>query len=825
MTSELVGIDIVGPDGSGRERFDGHALPVVLGDDPGTNVRLKGAEGEFQVGYLDGRYFLQRGRNGEGLRLNGALVAGSTWLSAGDEIATGSARLFVEAVSPRLLLRSEARLAAGDTAPPELGNFAALSERSDSVEIQPVRFRIDPPPPRERAAKPQAATVITVALVAVLAILGWFAFTAKSVAIVVEPDPDEVSLPGTLFKFALGERVLLRRGTHRLMASKEGYVPLAAEFEVGSDSAQQVSYELEKLPGRVSIQTDPPSSAQVAIDGEPVGELPLGELSLAAGRHVLSLTAPRFVSVETEIEVVGLDTEQTVTVPLVPNWVPVRFESNPAGAEIFVDGEPVAVTPAVVEVDAGERLLEVRMRGFNAWRNETTVVPGQPTELEEIVLQEADGRVQLVSSPAAATVAVDGRVRGQTPVTVTLPPGKDHEIRLSKPGYRPVTRRLSVAADSGRRLVVEMQPEIGEVAIVTQPPGATLTVDGEPIGTAPRSVELPARAHRVVATLEGYSRAARTVTPRPGFPQELEIALEPLAQTGVGLLARRIVTPTGSDLLLVEPGQFTMGSSRREQGRRSNEILRRVELTRPYYLGANEVTNAEFRRFQADHSSGAIDGNSLDADEQPVVNVTYEQAVRYCNWLSLEEGLSPVYEESNAGWVAARPLRNGYRLPTEAEWAYAARYAGRSESGGVRFSWGDELPPPDRSGNLADVGARGVFAPTLVTYSDGFIVSAPAGSFPANPAGFRDLGGNVSEWIQDFYNVNPPAAGEVLKDPLGPETGRFHIVRGPSFRSASLADLRLAQRSYSAGARDDLGFRVARNAEPDSVSNTARAEP
>lgn len=825
MNSESVGIEIVGPDGIGQQSFDAEVLPVALGDGPGSDVRLSGAEGELQVGHLDGRYFLQRGRNGEGLRLNGALVTGSAWLSVGDEVATGSARLFVESTSPRLVLRSEARLAAGDTAPPEVGNFASLSERPESVEIQPVRFRIDPPPPRARTAKPQAATVITVALVAVLAILGWFAFTAKSVAIVVDPNPDEISLPGTLFKFALGDRVLLRKGTHRLTVNKAGYVPLTAEFEVGNDSAQEFGYTLEKLPGRVSIQTDPPTSAELTIDGETVGALPVGELSLAAGPHVLTLTAPRFVPVEKEIDVIGLDTEQAVTVPLVPNWVPVKFESQPAGAEIFVDGEQVALTPALVEVDAGERQFEVRLRGFNAWRNDVTIVPGEPTEIEEIVLEEADGRVRLVSSPAAATVAVDGRVRGQTPVTITLPPGKDHEIRLSKPGYRPVTRRLSVAADSGRRLVVEMQPEIGSVAIVTEPPGATLFIDDREIGSAPRSVELPARAHRVVATLPGYSQATRTVTPRPGFPQELEISLEPLAETGVGLLARRILTPTGASLLLVEPGQFTMGSSRREQGRRSNEVLRRVELTRPYYLGASEVTNAEFRRFQADHNSGAIDGNSLDADDQPVVNVTYEQAIRYCNWLSLEEGLSPVYEETNAGWVAARPLRDGYRLPTEAEWAYAARYAGRGESGGVRFSWGESLPPPDRSGNLADVGARGLFSPTLVTYSDGFVVSAPAGSFPENPAGFSDLGGNVSEWIQDFYNVNPPAAGEVLVDPLGPETGRFHIVRGPSFRSASLSDLRLAQRSYSAGGRDDLGFRIARNAAVISESNTAKAAP
>jgi formylglycine-generating enzyme required for sulfatase activity len=254
-----------------------------------------------------------------------------------------------------------------------------------------------------------------------------------------------------------------------------------------------------------------------------------------------------------------------------------------------------------------------------------------------------------------------------------------------------------------------------------------------------------------------------------------------------------------------------MGSSRREQGRRSNEVLRPVRLTRAFYLGVREVSNAEFRAFRSDHDSGEFGGQTLNGDEQPVVRVTWDEAAQFMNWLSIKDGLQPVYEERQGSWVAVRPLRNGYRLPTEAEWEWAARFAGRDT--GLTYPWGAELPPPDRSGNYADVAAAQILPTTLVTYNDGFAVSAPSGSFAASELGIHDLGGNVTEWMQDYYVIDAVESTELVDDPLGPETGRFHVLRGASWRSASVTDLRLAARSYSGDTREDVGFRLARNLE------------
>ena len=104
-----------------------------------------------------------------------------------------------------------------------------------------------------------------------------------------------------------------------------------------------------------------------------------------------------------------------------------------------------------------------------------------------------------------------------------------------------------------------------------------------------------------------------------------------------------IKAKNGYHLKLIRPREFTMGSSRREQGRRSNETLRKIKLQRPFYMGIREVTNKEFGQFSAGHSSGKFKGHSLNQAELPVVRVTWEQAAIFCNWLSAKESLPPVY--------------------------------------------------------------------------------------------------------------------------------------------------------------------------------------
>jgi formylglycine-generating enzyme required for sulfatase activity len=122
------------------------------------------------------------------------------------------------------------------------------------------------------------------------------------------------------------------------------------------------------------------------------------------------------------------------------------------------------------------------------------------------------------------------------------------------------------------------------------------------------------------------------------------------------------------------------------------------------------------------------------------------------------------------------------------------------------------LPVPAGAGNLGDRRAQALLQAVLTELDDGYAVSAPVGSFAANALGFFDLGGNVAEWTTDLYTVQPPATSAVT-DPLAAAPGNVHVIRGSSWRHASVTELRAAFRDYGEGRRDDLGFRLARYAE------------
>ena len=155
------------------------------------------------------------------------------------------------------------------------------------------------------------------------------------------------------------------------------------------------------------------------------------------------------------------------------------------------------------------------------------------------------------------------------------------------------------------------------------------------------------------------------------------------------------------------------------------------------------------------------------------------------------------------------PESLGYRLPSEAEWAWAARHV-EGEDALLHFPWGEKLPPRNRQGNYADRSAQHLVGRIIFGYNDNHIVAAPVGTFDPNSKGIYDLGGNVSEWTHDFYHIPDPNS---TIDPLGPSDGEYHVIRGSSWKHGTITELRLSFRDYGSEGRDDVGFRLARYAE------------
>ena len=373
---------------------------------------------------------------------------------------------------------------------------------------------------------------------------------------------------------------------------------------------------------------------------------------------------------------------------------------------------------------------------------------------------------------------------------------------------------LALARGDTAERGVTLSPELGEVRFVIEPPDANILVNGQAVGTGNQTLDLPAVAQRIEITLPGYATFKTEVLPKPGLPQQVRVTLLTEAAARKAAMKPSITTPLGQTLALVDPSvesqnTFTMGASRRDPGRRANEVEHPVELRRAFYIASTETTNAQFRQFEATHDSGLIESHSLDRDHQPVAGISWQQAASFCNWLSRLEGLPPFYRENQGIVIGFNPSSTGYRLPSEAEWAFAARVEGDQLR---RFAWGDEFPPTEVVTNVADNTSALVTGRILNGYTDQFVVSAPVGSFPPNHRGLHDMGGNVAEWVHDGYLI-PSANAELEIDPLGAQRGDNYTIRGGSWALSRLSELRLTFRDYGERGRDDLGFRIARYAE------------
>ena len=651
---------------------------------------------------------------------------------------------------------------------------------------------------------------LVIALLALAAFCAWFMLTAKAVYIETEPSNADVDISGTL-KLKLANRHLVRPGAHDLSLSAEGYHPLQERLNVTTEAAQHYIYRLEKLPGHLLIDSGAVTGAEVLLDGVSMGETPLNLRSLSPGEYVVEIRAERYFPLRTQVILEGLDREQRLDAELKPAWAEISFASEPPDAQVFSGDKMLGATPLTAQLLEGRHEVRIKAAGYKVWQDSITVAAGEPQAVTGIRLEPADATLFLASSPARANATVNGNFLGLTPLEVPLTPGEATQIRLFKQGYKPAARSVTAQSGEQKRLSVNLEPELVPVVVRVEPEDAKLFVDGAPAGEGNRTLQLSTKKHQIEVRKQGYVDYRTDLTPHVGVDHELVVRLKTVKQAKLESLKPIVTAPSGQTLKLFYPGAVTMGASRREPGRRANETIRSVKLTRPFYLALAEVTNREYRMFDKGFSSGAVRGNSLNGDTQPAANLTWEQAAGYCNWLSKEESLTPFYMEEDGRITGFDKAADGYRLPTEAEWAWAARTTNTGEI--LKFPWGAEMPPAKNSGNYADRKAAALFGRIIGNYDDGYAVSAPVGSFTPNDKGLFDLGGNVAEWVNDFYDVVVSVGGKVELDPMGPASGEFHVIRGSSWAHGAITGLRLSYRDYGSKSREDVGFRIARYAD------------
>ncbi len=288
---------------------------------------------------------------------------------------------------------------------------------------------------------------------------------------------------------------------------------------------------------------------------------------------------------------------------------------------------------------------------------------------------------------------------------------------------------------------------------------------------------------------------------------------------------------SGMKLKRIPAGSFMMGSPDSDKDAQDDEKPQHtVRITRPFYLGVTEVTRGQFRRvvessgltteaerdgkggygwnevkrtFEKDPKYTWKNPGFTQTDEHPVVNVSWNDAIAFCNELSKLDGLKPYYHFDDG----ERSGGNGYRLPTEAEWEYACR--ARTTT---RYVSGDDPETLVEVGNIADGTAKKKYPEWTwaIAAQDGYMYTAPVGCFKPNGFGLFDMHGNVWEWCWDGYDADY-YKGSPGVDPSGRLQAAQRVYRGGGWDdNPRLARSAFRDGDYPGDRSNLLGFRVAR---------------
>lgn len=289
----------------------------------------------------------------------------------------------------------------------------------------------------------------------------------------------------------------------------------------------------------------------------------------------------------------------------------------------------------------------------------------------------------------------------------------------------------------------------------------------------------------------------------------------------------RAVWGTNQLSILIPAGSFSMGDAFSDGD--TDNLPNHVVSISAFYMGKNEVTKAQWDEVYhwAITNGYQFDfGASGKVADHPVKQVTWYDAVKWCNARSEKEGLSPAYYTSAGLTVVYRSGQtnvqsdwvkwsSGYRLPTEAEWEKAAR----GGSFGRRFPWGDTIAQ-----NQANYYSSASYTYDISTtrgyhpaYNDGVSpYTSPAGSFVPNGYGLFDMAGNVWKWCWDWYGSSYYSSSPGT-DPRGPVSGLYRVQRGGGWENDGGARYcRLAARGANSPSSKDnrLGFRCVLPAQP-----------
>lgn len=501
-----------------------------------------------------------------------------------------------------------------------------------------------------------------------------------------------------------------------------------------------------------------PDEAAIYIDDEKVGTGYVRTQVSVGAEHRYKVKCEDYFPKE-GVEIFTKKTEKTLNVELEPNFGWITVTTNPEGADVFVDGKKVGVTPYVFEkIKRGNHKVEVKKERYATHVQMVTIQVGeQNDDLENLTLEVEDvayGRLSLYATPDGADIIIDGVFRGKTPQTLELSAGK-HEVELSITGYNPKVQTVYIE-EMETEVINVVLSKTREITVITDKDGDDVFVDGKLAGVSPLKVELDFGEHVVKATRGSKSASTKIDVKQVGGEDVVRLRL----------LGNETYTVNGVSFVMVSVrgGTYNMGvlfNSDPDAGT-DEDPLHEVTLN-DYYIGKFEVTQELWKAVMGSRK-GSFKGNNL-----PVENVSWDDCQNFINTLNQLTG-------------------GNFRLPTEAEWEYAAR--GGEKSKGYKYSG---------SNNVNDVAWY-----SKTTNDSG---TQQVGIKKPNELGIYDMSGNVWEWCYDFHAYYP---SDPQLNPTGPKSGDHRIIRGGSWYIEA-KNARVTKRGHRKPNERDkyIGFRLA----------------
>ncbi|HJJ54850.1 MAG TPA: PEGA domain-containing protein [Methanocorpusculum sp.] len=360
--------------------------------------------------------------------------------------------------------------------------------------------------------------------------------------------------------------------TGSFIVSKNGYETVtattltASEWNKAAQGGYSESHSITLTPiatGTINIASNP-SGANVKIDGSYYGTTPF-VTSLSPGSHTVTLSKSGYSSYSTSVYVKSNEVSY-IDATLSSSSGYISISSNPKGASVYIDGSYVGETDCTVSASTGTHSITITKSGYGSYGSKVTVNSGQVSTVSAILPESSSkGYVDVASSPAGASVYIDGSYVGITPSNGYLDAGAysttgSHSIKLILSGYETYSSSFTTSTTSTVVISPTLTPEkssTGTIHVTSSPVGATVTVDGTYYGTTPISVpNLNAGSHTVKVSAAGYEDNVQTVnvnagqyveypvtlytpSPAPATPAPILGVLAGLAAAGVVFALRR----------------------------------------------------------------------------------------------------------------------------------------------------------------------------------------------------------------------------------------------------------------------------------------------